>query len=150
MRNAATILLIVLACLGFGQAENPQLRKEIQQVYAAFDRAVAAENTAKILSFLDPSFVAVDENGKSMDLKEFKAMMSSMHGNMKDFRTHITVNQVQGNTSEAFAWLTMQHSFSAKEGGRWKKYSMTDKFVETLKRTPSGWKITYSQVQPKG
>ena len=125
------------------------MRKEIQQVYADFDRAVARMDEAALLGFLDPSFVFVDADGKKMALKDFKAMMKSMHTQIKDMKSVITVQQVQGDTNEAFAWLTMRHTMSVKEGSSWKKMAMTEKFVETLKKTPAGWKITYSQVVPK-
>jgi ketosteroid isomerase-like protein len=149
MRNLAVFFVLAISCLGFGQGENAQLRKEVTQLYAAFDRAVNTADFNAAFALMDPSFVAVDENGKSMTYKEFKTMVNSMKGVMKDMRSHITVQQVQGNSNEAFVWLTMRHSFSMKEGKTWKKYDMTEKFVETLKKTPSGWKITYSQMQPK-
>lgn len=149
MRNAAIFLLLVLSGIAFGQAEDPQLRREVQQLYAAFDRAVAKMDEKAILDFLDPSFVAVDERGKQMTYKDFKAMMKSMSGMAKDMKSRITVQQVQGDMREAYAWITMESTMSVKEGKTWKRMKMTERFVETLKKTPGGWKISYSQVLPK-
>jgi ketosteroid isomerase-like protein len=149
MRNAAIFLLLILSALGFAQAENPQLRKEIHQLYAQLDRAINKGDYEGGFALIDPSFVAVDAEGKKMTYKQFKAMINSMKGQMKGMRSRITVQQVQGDSQEAFAWLTMTHIHSYKEGGAWKKAAMTEKFVETLKKTPSGWKITYSQAVPK-
>ncbi len=149
MRNVALLFVLLLSAFGFGQSENPQLRKEVQQFYGNLDRLVNTGQFDEALKLLDPSFVAVDLEGKTMDFKGFKAMVASMKGMMKDMRSRITVQQVQGNSSEVFAWLTMSHSFSMKEGKTWKKVAMTERFVETLKMTPSGWKITYSQALPK-
>ena len=149
MRNVAVFLLIVLSALSLAQAENPQLAKEVRQLYSAFDRAVNKGDYEGGFALLDPSFVAVDADGKRMSLKEFRAMVNSMKGQTKDMRSRITVQQVQGDTREAFAWITMIHSFSFRQGSTWQKVSSTEKFVETLKKTAGGWKITYSQVLPK-
>ncbi|MEZ0327259.1 MAG: nuclear transport factor 2 family protein [Fimbriimonas sp.] len=150
MRTLGLILLFVVSAFGVGQGESAPLRKEITKLYADFDRALNTGNFEAGFAMLDGSFVTVDEDGKSMTKKEFRSMINSMSGMMKNFHSSITVQQVQGGPNEAFAWITMQESFSAKQGNKWQKVSKTEKFVETWKKTPAGWKITYSQVQPKG
>src|SRR5690349_20601674 len=102
------VVSITLAVAVFGSAkgEDPQTRKEIQQTYAKWDKAVNAQDMKGCLALIDPSFVGTTKEGKTATYAQMKAQMQAMAKTASDFRSQITVNQVQQQGAEVVAWVT--------------------------------------------
>ncbi|MGI8923137.1 MAG: nuclear transport factor 2 family protein [Fimbriimonadales bacterium] len=151
MKTVRMLIAAVAACLATGslaQAENPQLRKEIEAVYAKWDALVAKGDLKGLIAMLDPSFVSTDTQGKVTNYEETKKFMASIFKTTKDARMKSTVNHIQAQSHEVVAWMTMKVSFKMKKGDKWVPTTFTGRFAETLKRIDGRWKFVASQEFP--
>jgi ketosteroid isomerase-like protein len=143
-------LVAIMATVAFAQAEEAGLRKEIQAVYAKFDKLVAARDSRGLMAMLDPSFIGTDADGKSIRYAETKQMVTTMLKSMRDPRSTITVQQVQRQGDEVVAYVTMKWSCKMKRGNKWVTESNTEKYAETLKKVNGTWRFFSSQALPAG
>jgi hypothetical protein len=149
MRIRATVFLIICTCaMAFGQAEDPALRKEIQKFYGNYDKLVNEGNVPALLQLFDPSFTAIDREGRTSNWGQAKKQFTSLFKMFKDQKSKIVVDQIQAQGNEVVAWITMTVSFKMKAGNEWKPNRITAKFAETLKRSGASWKLTSSQMLP--
>jgi len=148
IRTLFATLIALASSLAAAQAEDPQLRKEIQQVYTRWDKAAAAGDVDTMISMIDPSFVAIDKNGKVTNYADARKQFQGIFKTIKDPKSKITVNQIQEQGDEVVAWITMTVSFKAKQGDKWAPVSFTAKFAETLKRVGGQWKFVLAQELP--
>ncbi len=140
--------LLTVSAFAAAQAENPELRKQVEAVYAKWDRLVAKKDVDGLSAMLDASFVGVDLDGNRATAaearKHFEAMLAQMH----DIKSKIKADHVYGDNNEMVAWVTLTVTWKQKVGGKMEQMKFTAKFAETLKRTKDGWKFTYSQMLP--
>lgn len=144
MKTLTTALAIVLALPGFAQQEDAQLRREVQEFYGRWDRTMNSGNFNKLLDFMDPSWVMVGPDDRTVTLAQMVEMGKSMKPGM--VRSRIVVNSVQANGDEICAWITGTMSFRTSHRGKWT--NVTERVAETIRRTPTGLKFVYSQVLP--
>lgn len=140
--------LLAVSVFAAAQAENPKLRKQIEAVYAKWDRLVAKKDLDGLWAMLDPSFVGVDLDGNRATAAEGRKHFEGLLAEMHDLRSTIKVDQVQGNSDEVVAWVTATVAWKRKVGGKMEQMKFTAKYAETLKRTKDGWKFTFSQMLP--
>lgn len=146
MRFAAIVFVLATALGALAQAENPQIRKEIQAVYAQWDKYVAAKNIEGLMSMLDKSFVGMDEEGNAATYAEVRQHMKSMAGSIADIKSKITVDHVYVQGDEVVAWVTMKLDMKFKGSNATETF--TGKFAETLKKFDGKWKFVSSQGFP--
>jgi ketosteroid isomerase-like protein len=145
---ALMLLLTAFSRLAFAQAEDPQVRKEIQRHYAKWDKLVAEGDFKSLFAMLDPSFVGMDKNGRAANCAAAKKQIESMFKNVREPKSKIVVKQIQSQGSEVVAWVSMTASFKMKQGSSWKPMSFTSNFAETLKKIDGQWRFTASQELP--
>lgn len=140
--------LLTVSAFAAAQAENPELRKQVEAIYAKWDRLTEKKDLKAMWDMLDPSFVGVDLEGNSMTAEEGKEHFEAMLAQMHDIKAKTKVDHVYGDNSEVVAWVTLNVTWKQKVGGKMEQMKFTAKFAETLKRTKDGWKFTYSQMLP--
>ncbi|MBX7132241.1 MAG: nuclear transport factor 2 family protein [Fimbriimonadaceae bacterium] len=144
MMTLTTALACALTIPGLAQQEDPQLRREVQAFYNSFDRTLNAGNHRKLLDFFDPAWVMVGADNKTVTLAQMVEMGKSMKpGNL---RSKIVVNSVQANGNEICAWITGTMSFRTSRRAKW--MTTTERYAETIRRTPNGLKFVYAQALP--
>jgi len=151
--NAATRLIFAAlvagaSALAAGQAEDPQLRKEIQRLYGKWDRLVAAKDLNGMMAMLDPSFVSTDKNGKTASYGQFKKDFGGLLMSVREPKSKSTVNQIQVQGDEVVAWVSVRISFHAKQGTRWVPVSFDARYADTAKRIGGEWKFVAAQELP--
>lgn len=142
------VVLLTAAAFAAAQAENLALRKQVEAVYAKWDRLMAKKDIKALLGMLDSSFVGVDLDGNTATYQEAKAHFETMMAQLQDVKSKIKVDHVYGDNNEVVAWVTMTVTWKQKAGDKMEEMKFTAKFAETLKWTKSGWKFTYSQMLP--
>lgn len=144
------LLAIFAASAGvFAQPENPAVRKAAQQFYRNFDTIIASENLKALKSVMHPEFVMVDTEGNRMNRAAALKEMERMFKVLRDEKSMIKVDKVEGDLNEFTAWLTMKVSFKVQENGKWTSMTVTENFAETLVRTSEGYKVKFSQMLPR-
>jgi ketosteroid isomerase-like protein len=142
------VALLAVAAFAAAQAENPELRKQVEAVYAKWDRLTAKKDLDGLWELIDPSFVGVDLDGNRATAAEAKKHLAEILKQTHDLKSRIKVDQVQGNHDEVVAWVTMTVTWKEKVDGKMEQMKFTAKFAETLKRTKDGWRFTFSQMLP--
>lgn len=103
---SVAIGLLAVCVFAAAQAGNAELRKQVEAVYAKWNRLMAKKDLDGLWAMIDPSFVGVDEDGNRATgtevRKQFEAMLAQTH----DVKSTIKVDQVQGNNDEVVAWVT--------------------------------------------
>jgi ketosteroid isomerase-like protein len=143
----AVALLGALAVSAVSQGEDPQIRREIQAVYAKWDKLVGEGNVKALMAMIDPSFVATDAEGNTMSYGEVRKMFEDMLKSLREPKSKITVNQIQQQGDEVVAWVTMKASAKMKQGDKWVPMAFTMKFAETFKRVNGQWKFIASPLR---
>ncbi len=138
----------VVIASALAQAEDPALRKQMQALYASYDKMIAKGDVKGLIATLDPSFVAVDTEGKRTSYAEVKAQYQSIFDTYRDCKSVTSVKHVQSQGGEVTVWAEVVINFKAKQGNRWVAQKMTHRFAETLRPVNGVWKITYSQQLP--
>ena len=149
-RTLMTILVLpLLAVAAYGQPEDAQLRRELQAYYAQIDKHVAAGDCDAIMRMMDPGLVLVDTEGNRASYADMKAMVEEIRKSMKGAKSHTAVKHVRRQGSdEAVAWIEMTMHYRTNQNGKWVPVKSTHRYAETLRRTPSGWKVFYAQELP--
>jgi len=149
MKVILAFLAAALSVIGYCQAEDPALRKELEGFMASFDKTVNTNNKAGFFSMFAPDYVNVDKQGKRSDLAQFKAMVNGMWSQSKGVRSKTLVKNVRGNGNEAVAWCEEVMIWKQPNGnGKWVEMKMTSRWAESVRKTPTGWKFYYSQELP--
>jgi ketosteroid isomerase-like protein len=147
-RALLAVLLILGAGAALAQPENPALRKEIQEVYAMWDKFVAKKDVEGAIGMLHPTFISIDKNGRTTNYEQVTKTFRSMMGMFRDPKMKIVVDQIQEQGAEVVAWVSMSISFKMKQGDKWVPASHKAKFAETLKKFDGEWKFVASQELP--
>ncbi|MEQ1823157.1 MAG: hypothetical protein ABL949_11650 [Fimbriimonadaceae bacterium] len=142
-------LAALLTTVAFGQPEDREVRRSIENFYAKMDREMSKGDFRAMLSHRDPGYVYTDVQGHRMDYGQMKSMMMNMRGSMRDMRCKTTVRNVTGTMQEAFAWVEVVMSCKQKMGNRWTAMKQTHRFTETHRGTPRGWMTMMTQELPK-
>ena len=136
MKIISAVLLFVLAAMALAQPENRELRREMERFYERWDNAI--ENTS-VMNLVEPDFYQVDKQGHRVGLGGFEDQMRAMMRGNNSAST--TVMNVRQGYNEAVAWIKTTYSWG---NGK----TLTQRIAHTLRRTPSGWKVYYSQILP--
>ena len=136
MKILSAVLLFALACLSLGQAENRELRREMERFYTRWDQAI--ENSS-VMNLVEPDFYQVDKQGHRVTVGGFEDQMRAMMRGNNSANT--TVMNVREGYNESVAWIKTTYTWG---NGK----TLTQRIAHTLRRTPSGWKVYYSQILP--
>jgi|GEM_PF-2734022 len=148
LKGILALLFVALTVFGFSQAEDPALRKDLEAFFAKFDKLMATNPNATF-DLLAADYTNVDLNGKHMDRGQFKEMVRSMAGSVKDMRSKTLVKNVRGSGNEAVAWCEEVYSWKQKKGNGWVEMKSTSRWAESLRKTGNGgWVFYYSQQLP--
>lgn len=139
MKILSAVLLFALACMALGQAENRELRREMERFYDRWDRAIEVGGVNSLMNLVEPDFYQVDKQGHRITLGGFEDQMRGMMRGNNSAST--TVMHVREGYNEAIAWIKTTYSWG---NGK----TSTQRIAHTLRRTPSGWKVYYSQILP--
>lgn len=145
---SAIVASSALAVIAFSQAEDPALRKEMQALYGSYDRMIEKGDMKAFIATLDPSFAAVDADGKRSTYSQVKRQYEELLKGTRDRKGHTSVKHVQRQGNEVSVWAETSFTFKFQQRGKWVSMKETMRFVDTLKKSGSGWKITYSQELP--
>lgn len=149
-RMALCMFGLYLAASVLAQAEDGELRKEMEALYLKWDTLAQKGNIKGLLAMIHPSFVQIDEDGKRTNYAQLKKELVEIFKTIRDIKSNTIVHHVYGNQEECYAWVTTKASFKIKRGNKWESVSFTMHAAETLKRTPRGWQFILSQSLPKG
>ncbi|MBN9504328.1 MAG: hypothetical protein BGO01_08425 [Armatimonadetes bacterium 55-13] len=149
IRVLLILAISVFAGSAFGQAEDPGLRKELENFFHRFDKLMKAGNTNGIFDLLAPDYTNVDTQGHRMNRGEFKEAVRNMTAQSKNISSKVTVKHVRGNQHEAIAWCEEVFVYTIREGNGWKTMKSTSRWAESLRKTDKGWVFFYSQELPK-
>jgi ketosteroid isomerase-like protein len=149
LRLAISFLAMALGAAAFAQAENPQIRKEIEAVYLKWDMLVAKGDTKGLLAMIDKSCAMTDIEGQTHYYPEVKKEFESMFKGVRNQKSTITIHEIQEQGSEVVAWVSMKISFQQKQGNKWTPVSFTGRYAETLRRIGGQWKFVAAQELPK-
>lgn len=152
MKARLAVIFLLFAALGarlaVAQAEDPELRKEIQRFYSEWDRKAEAGDLKALLAMLHPSFTMTDKEGHVSTYSQMKTRMTGLASMMRGFKSKIAVKQVQRQGDEVVAWMDMSVSCMMKQGTKWVPMNMKAKIAETLKQFDGKWKVICSQELP--
>lgn len=152
MKARLAVVFLLFAALGarfaLAQAEDPELRKEIQRFYSEWDRKAKAGDLKGLLAMIHPSFTMTDKEGHVTTYSQMKSEMTKLSTMMRGIESKITVRQVQRQGEEVVAWMDMSIRAKMKTGSGWAPMSMNTKIAETLKQFDGKWKVICSQELP--
>ena len=141
MKLLSAVLLFALAVAAIAQPEPAGLRKEMERFYERWDRAIEGGSMHQILGMVEPDFYQVDQQGKRIDINGFDDWMKSMV-KAGEVNSNTTILNVRQSSNEAIVWMKNVTTWGPN------KMVKTRKIAHTLRKTPSGWKVYYSQILP--
>ena len=139
-------LAAFMAAVALAQAEDPQVRREVENFYHDWDRHIAAGDFKALIAMIDPSFAATDETGHTIYYKEAKAGLETTLKMAKNAHSKVTVDQVQVQGGEVVAWVHTKVSYRDAAN---KPVAFTLRSAETLRRVGGNWKLVAVQLIPK-
>lgn len=148
MTGIGTIIVLSAACTAFGQAEDPQLRKDIIGMYRQFEQKYNAGDFKGTIGYLHKGFTMVDRNGNRSNFVETKAALLGTPTMMRNAKCVSRVVHVRGNGNEAYAWVESVFTWVSGSTGKGTALKKTMRFADTLRMTPEGWKWFYRQELP--
>ncbi|MEM4408679.1 MAG: nuclear transport factor 2 family protein [Candidatus Caldarchaeum sp.] len=125
-----------------------QIRKEIERVYATWDAHVKAGRIEALIKMIDPSFYAIDLDGKRTEYREAIKMMKEAFSSLYQPQSKIKVEHLYVHGDEVVAWVIMKASARFKENGKWRKHEFEARFAETLRKVNGSWRFVCSQMLP--
>jgi ketosteroid isomerase-like protein len=141
--------LAASAILSLAQGENPQIRREIEQVYFKLDRLAEKGDVNGIMAMVSPSVVVTDVNGRVTGWNDMRAMTRQMARTMRDIKMSTRIESIQSQGPEVVAWTTTTASYRQLRNGSWRPMTMTQRCAHTLKRIDGRWLFVAAQNLPK-
>jgi ketosteroid isomerase-like protein len=141
MKLLTAALLFLVACAAIAQPEPAGLRREMERFYDRWDRAIENGSMRSLLNMLEPDFYQTDQQGRRITIGGFEDMMSDVIKS-GDVSSNTTVMHVRQSSNEAIVWM--------KNILTWGPNNLvkTRRIAHTLRKTPDGWKVYYSQILP--
>lgn len=141
MKQLCAALLLLVAGAALAQPEPSGLRREMERFYEKWDRAIERGSMRSILNMVEPDFYQTDQQGKRITIGEYEDMMSDVMRS-GDVSSNTTVMHVRQSSNEAIVWM--------KNVTTWGPNNLvkTRRIAHTLRKTPEGWKVYYSQILP--
>jgi ketosteroid isomerase-like protein len=133
----------------FAQGENPQTRREIEQVYFSLDRLAEKGDVDGIMAMVSPSVVVTDVDGTVSGWNELRAMTREMASTMQNVRMDTRIETIQTQGPEVVAWTTTTANYQQRRNGVWVPMQVTSKCAHTLKRINGRWMFVAAQNLPK-
>ena len=141
--------LAASACLGFAQGENPQVRREIEQVFFRMDRLAEKGDVNGVMAMMVPGIVVTDENGRVSGWNQMRASARQMASSMRGAKIHTKIESIQTQGPEVVAWTTTTATYRQLRNGSWVPMTMTGRCAHTLKRVDGRWMFVAAQKLPK-
>lgn len=153
MRNklrfgSGAFLVLAIATTAFGQAEDPQLRKDIIGMYRLFEQKYNAADFKGAVGLLHKGFTMVDRNGNRSDYAQTKGAILGIPSIMRNAKCVNRVVHVRGNGNEAYAWVETVFTWTPGTSGKATSLKKTLRYADTLRMTSEGWKWFYRQELP--
>ena len=151
MRKLVYVYAIAVAMMAtaFAQGENPQVRREIEQVFFRMDRMAERGDVNGIMAMMSPKIVVTDANGRVTGWNELRAVGRRMANNMRDAKIHTRIETIQTQGPEVVAWTTTTAQYRQRRNGNWVPMTMTTRCAHTLKLMDRQWMFVASQNLPK-
>jgi len=145
------LLVLTVACsatVSMAQGENPQIRREIEQVYFKLDRLAEKGDVNGIMAMVSPSVVVTDVNGRVTGWNEMRAMTRQMANSMRDIKMNTRIESIQSQGPEVVAWTSTTATYRQRKNGAWVPMTMTSRCAHTLKRIDGKWMFVAAQNFP--
>jgi hypothetical protein len=141
MKILSALLLFTVACAAIAQPESRNLRRDMERFYERWDMAVGSGSVGMLTSLIEPDFYQTDKQGRRVNASQFADQMREMMSWDRNPAATTTVLHVREGQNEAFAWVRTVYSQNGRR-------VQTLRMAHSLRRTPDGWRIFYSQILP--
>jgi ketosteroid isomerase-like protein len=150
IKEYKAILIIVALILGTfilaspSSAQETDVRKELEALYAKRDAALKAKDVAYITSLETDDFTKKSKDGKTVDRKQADADMDMINTIIKEVTTFkTTVDDVkQGENGEVTVLISDKGALiMIGEGNKEQKLEGSGKGRDVWVKTDQGWKI---------
>lgn len=143
------LLLVLLICLGLTACgeDAATVKSELQQQYAALDKALTAKDLTAFLKPVDASYTFITANGKTLN---YDAVKSSTADSFKESEVTAvtTIGDVRPKGKTAEVNVTSVETGRFKDPhGQTHTIEATTQTVDTWKKTADGWKLVASKEQ---
>ena len=149
MKNSLKFFVLAVALCSSVIACAQDAKGTAEKVYAQLMRYAKAKNVNGVAKMLDESYVMTGADGTTIDRAGFIAEMTEMCKIVQDASGSITVEKASQYGDEIIIWASMKMKMKMKQNGKVSTLEVAEKFVETMKKTPDGWKFTSSIVIPE-
>jgi hypothetical protein len=143
-------LFVVALCMSaisaFAQSEESNLRKQMETIFAKWDKVVMGDSVAAAWPFFHKGYYLVDTEGRRMNFPEFKQMVIQMSKSAKMVSSRTRIWNVQLQEQEAVVWVQNEMVWKEQAGGKWSTKKSTTRWAENLVRGGiHGWQFRSSQ-----
>lgn len=149
LKYIAPLFLLVLSAFAAAQSEEAEVRAKAQEFYRQWDKYSNTKNARGIAKLIAPGAYSYTEEGTMRPYGDAYKEFSDFFKMVKNLKSKVVVDHAYRNGDEIVAWITNNLSFDSKVEKKWEHFKSSDKYAETWKEFPSGWKLVSTQDFPR-
>lgn len=143
MKRTIGLIMATCALAGIAFAQS-STRTEVEALLTRWCDACHRKDMKPIADSLDASFQNILHDGKSEDRATFLKEFAKGMAGWGDMQITWGIDNLVETKDEVTVWSHYAITHRLKDKGKWIMVKGTGHEVDVLKRTASGWKMTYT------